>query len=223
MRRWQERCLARDPSIVVQELDFALDELHLILGLCHRYLAFVAAPREEAMELVIQCQELLGCYVSMEDAYCALNVAKAIALGQPTEVADGVAVSTIVEDVPMILNRSIERATQTLSAQAILAVATRATELLSPESEPSFAGALQALVHDRDSVEEDRGQGSALDEFSKALERELDEEEGNVSHAAMIYAINSTDCAVAAMRSACVRAWVGWLWGQHLGLRVCVS
>lgn len=205
MRRWQERCLARDPSIVVQELDFALDELHLLLGLCNRYLAFVPAPREEVLELLIQTQELLGCYVSMEDAYCALNVAKAIALGQPTEVADGVRVSTIVEDVPMILNRSIARATQTLSAQAILAVATRATELLSPESEPSFAGALQALVHDRSVEEEEEGQGkkkSALDEFSKALERELDEEEGNVSHAAMIYAINSTDCAVAAMRSA---------------------
>jgi hypothetical protein len=33
------------------------------------------------------------------------------------------------------------------------------------------------------------------------LEQQLDEEEGNVTHEAMIYAINSMDCAVAAMKS----------------------
>ena len=199
VRRWQARCLEQAEDIVVQELDFALDELHLVLGICNRYLAFVGAPREETMDLFIQIQELTGCYVSMEDAYCVINVAKAIALGQPTEVQDGVLVSTIVEDVPMILNRSIERATQTLSNQAILAVANRATELLSPDSVPSFAEALQALVHDR-SVDVEDELGGAIDQFSRALEQQLDEEEGNVSHEAMIYAINSMDCAVAAMK-----------------------
>ena len=209
VRRWQAKCLEggrEGGGIVVQELDFALDELHLMLGICNRYLGFVGGGREESMELLIVVSELVGCYVSMEDAYCALNVAKAIALSQPTEVQEGVLVSTIVEDVPMILNRSIERATQTLSDQAILAVANRATELLSPDSVPSFAGALQALVFDR-SLTEGGGQeggeggGGAIDQFSRALEQQLDEEEGNVTHEAMIYAINSMDCAVAAMRS----------------------
>ncbi len=206
VKRWQEKCLeAREAGeIVVQELDFALDELHLILGICNRYLGFVGGGREESMELLIVVSELVGCYVSMEDAYCALNVAKAIALSQPTEVQEGVLVSTIVEDVPMILNRSIDRATQTLSDQAILAVANRATELLSPDSVPSFAGALQALVFDRSLTKggrEEAGEGGAIDQFSRALEQQLDEEEGNVTHEAMIYAINSMDCAVAAMKS----------------------
>lgn len=151
------------------------------------------------MDLLIQVQELAGCYVSMEDAYCACNVAKALELSQPTEVQKGVFVSTIVEDVPMILNRSIERATQTLSDQSILAVTNRATELLSPDSVPSFAVALQELVHDR-SLDASKDVGGAIDQFSRALEQQLDEEEGNVSHEAMIYAINSTDCAVAAMK-----------------------
>jgi hypothetical protein len=206
VRKWQEKCLeAREGGgIVVQELDFALDELHLMLGICNRYLGFLGGGREESMDLLIMVSELVGCYVSMEDAYCALNVAKAIALSQPTEVQEGVLVSTIVEDVPMILNRSIERATQTLSDQAILAVANRATELLSPDSVPSFAGALQALVFDRSLTEgggEEGGKRGAIDQFSRALEQQLDEEEGNVTHEAMIYAINSMDCAVAAMRS----------------------
>lgn len=145
----------------------------------------------------------MGCYVSMEDAYCAINVAKAIQMGQPTEIQDHVFISTIVEDVPMILNRSIERATRTLSDQAILAVANRTTELLAPDSVPSFAGALLALVHDRALDNEEEG-GGAIDHFSRALEQQLDEEEGNVSHEGMIYAINSMDCAVSAMKSKCV-------------------
>ena len=124
---------------------------------------------------------------------------QAIKMGQPTEVQDRVFISTIVEDVPMILNRSIERATQTLSDQAIMAVANRATELLSPESVPSFSGALQQLVHDRSLGPND--EGGAIDQFSRALERQLDEEEGDVSHEAMIYAVNSMDCAVSAMQS----------------------
>lgn len=214
VREWQERCLSArgTEDLVVQELDFALDELQLVLGLSNRYLAFVAAPREECMDLFIQVQELAGCYVSMESAYCTFNVAKAIAWGQPTEVQEGVLVSTLVEDVPMILNRSIERATQTLSDQAILAVASRATELLSPDSVPSFAAALQALVEDRSLTGVEAG-GGAMDQFSRALQQQLDEEEGNVTHEAMIYAINSMDCAVAAMKSKFF-AVVRWLGGS---------
>lgn len=126
-------------------------------------------------------------------------VQQAIKMGQATEIQDHVYISTIVEDVPMILNRSIERATRTLSDQAIMAVANRATELLSPDSVPSFAGALQQLVHDRSLGPDD--EGGAIDQFSRALERQLDEEEGDVSHEAMIYAVNSMDCAVSAMQS----------------------
>ena len=90
VRKWQEKCLeAREGGgIVVQELDFALDELHLMLGICNRYLGFVGGGREESMELLIVVSELVGCYVSMEDVYCGLNVAKAITLSQPTEVQE---------------------------------------------------------------------------------------------------------------------------------------
>ena len=38
-------------------------------------------------------------------------------MSKPTEVQEGVFVSTIVEDVPMILNRSIKRATETLRSE----------------------------------------------------------------------------------------------------------
>ena len=42
---------------------------------------------------------------------------QAIRMSKPTEVQEGVFVSTIVEDVPMILNRSIKRATETLRSE----------------------------------------------------------------------------------------------------------
>jgi hypothetical protein len=44
--------------------------------------------------------------------------------------------------------------------------------------------------------------GGAMDKFSRALERALDEEDGDVPHEAMVYAINSMDVAVAAMTGA---------------------
>jgi hypothetical protein len=55
---------------------------------------------------------------------------QAISLGQPTEVAEGVVVSTIVEDVLFILRKSLERAMSTLSDQATMAVGNRVRQAL---------------------------------------------------------------------------------------------
>ena len=42
-------------------MDFALDELQLICGICNRYILFLGGKREEVMDLLILVQVRYGC------------------------------------------------------------------------------------------------------------------------------------------------------------------
>jgi len=96
----------------------------------------------------------------------------------------------------------LDRAMSTLSDQATMAVANKVVGLLSPDSVPSFYEALHQLLAEREvkeGVTTATPRGGAIDEFSKALERALDEEEGEIPTEVMVYAMNSFDVAVSSM------------------------
>lgn len=129
-------------------------------------------------------------------------------MGRPIDIQEGVLISTIVEDVPEIVRTSIERAMETLDDFGTMAVANAAIELLSQDSVPSFYDALLQLLHERSlptprtpGAEDEDGARSGIDELSRALERALDEEEGDVPHQTMVYAVNSLDCAATSIAS----------------------
>jgi len=109
VRQWRDRCLenALSDSVSIQALDFALDELAYMCGITNRYISFYSEDErdEDTMNLFISVQELVGCYVIMEDEYCARNVVTAIKIATPTEVQEGVFVSTLVEDALFLLRK----------------------------------------------------------------------------------------------------------------------
>lgn len=81
-----------------------------------------------------------------------------------------------------------------------MAISNRATELLSPESEPSFYNALDELLRDRRVVSLHDEEQKGIEGLSKAFERALDEDQGEIENEMVIYTLNSMDIAVRAMK-----------------------
>ncbi|CAN0199158.1 unnamed protein product, partial [Phaeothamnion confervicola] len=97
-------------GVDVQGMDFIVDELAFISQLCQRYLDFssedMGVQTDSGSDFLARSQRLEGVYVQLEDAYCLASVAEAVRIAEPIEVADGICVSSMVEDGGFLLQVS---------------------------------------------------------------------------------------------------------------------
>ncbi|CAM9406742.1 unnamed protein product [Chrysoparadoxa australica] len=200
-------------AIDVQGMDFVIDELAFLCQFTQRYSDFCVEDvgLGSSEELTSFMQQLVGVYVQLEDAYCLTSVGEAMRIAEPIEVADGVKVSSMVEDASFLIQKSLERSISTCSEHAIMAMCNRITEILEPGAPlPSFYGGLQLVVDVDDKPdsasrpEEAKDFSSAANALAAALEEAADANEGELAGPGleeMLVLINSAAVAVGSVQS----------------------
>lgn len=135
MTAWERRALAqarRQPSQKrgqgdeeeeveadesLQMIDLFLDEVSFIIRIIMSYSSFLKTicdglDGERSSSFQVKIQELNGVYLILERFYVVQSVHKATAIAEVQELEPKVFVSSIVEDVSFVLNKSFFRASQ---------------------------------------------------------------------------------------------------------------
>lgn len=130
MNAWERRAIDQarmDPSQQVkmeieadeslQMVDLFLDELSFIIRIIMSYISFLKTvcdglDGERSSGFQVKVQEFNGVYLLLERFYIFQSVRKATAIAEVQEFEANVFVSSIVEDVSFVVNKSFFRASQ---------------------------------------------------------------------------------------------------------------
>ncbi|KAG7381686.1 Golgi transport complex subunit 4 [Phytophthora pseudosyringae] len=158
MVAWERRANSqaqRDPRHVLegdeveadeslQMIDLFLDELAFLIRVLVSYSAFLATVCEGLGQqdgdggFQTKVQELSGVYVVLERFYVFQSVHKATAIAEPQELEQGVFVSSVVEDVSFVLNKSFFRASQCMNYHTALSIVIALVDALESQYLPAI-------------------------------------------------------------------------------------